>query len=98
MALTDEQRAELEALGPETVRIKLSLGGADRGASIPGFKTGPYRALTRSDIEDWLAEQHIAEARVQSSTLRWAKIAGWAGIGSVVIGIVAIAVAIRLAN
>src|SRR5690242_10395498 len=54
MALTPEQRAELEKHGPETVRIKLLQGGADRGASIPGFDTGVFRGLTRSDVEDWL--------------------------------------------
>jgi hypothetical protein len=40
MALTDEQRAELEALGADTVRIKLIHGGTDRGAAVPGFRTG----------------------------------------------------------
>ena len=67
MALTPEQRAELEKHGPETVRIKLLQGGADRGAAIPGFTTGPYRTLTRSDVEDWLAEKQ-AEVREESAT------------------------------
>jgi len=34
MPLTDEQRAELEALGPETVRAKLIQVGPGRGASL----------------------------------------------------------------
>jgi len=38
MPLTDEQRAELEALGPETVRSKLIQAGPGRGVSLAGFK------------------------------------------------------------
>ena len=63
MALTTEQRAELEKHRPESVRIKLLQGGADRGAAIPGFTTGPYRTLTRSDVEDWLAEKQAGAAK-----------------------------------
>lgn len=70
MALTPEQRAELEANGPELVRTKLLQGGADKGASIPGFLTGPFRSLTRSDIADWLAEKHAADVKVQQRILR----------------------------
>jgi hypothetical protein len=33
MTLTVEQRAELEALGPATVRFKLLQGSSDRGAA-----------------------------------------------------------------
>jgi len=39
MALTDKQRAELEALDPETVLAKLSQSGPGRGAAVAGFKT-----------------------------------------------------------
>lgn len=98
MPLTPEQRAELEAHGPETVRIKLLQGGADRGAAIPGFTTGTYRALTRSDIEDWLAEKQVETARVQQQTLWWAIIAGCAGIAGVVVGIIGIAASFWLAK
>jgi hypothetical protein len=98
MALTPEQRAELEAHGPDTVRIKLLQGSADRGAAIPGFTTGPYRALTRSDVEDWLAEKQVEAARVQQRTLRWAIIAGCAGIAGVVVGAIGIAVGFWLAK
>jgi hypothetical protein len=95
--LTDEQRAELEALGAATVRAKLIQPGAGRGADLAGFKTGIQGGnLTRGDIEDWLAEKHIEEARIQNSTLRWARIAGWAGIIGVIVtllvGIATIAV------
>lgn len=91
--LTDEQRAELEALGPETVRTKLIQGGPGYGATLAGFKTGN---LTRGDVDAWLAEKRIEEAAIQKSTLRWAKIAGWAGIAGAIIGIVAIGVTIWL--
>lgn len=95
MGLTNEQRAELEALGAETVRAKLIQPGAGRGAALSGFKTGILGGqLTRGDVEDWLAEQHIAEALIQSGTLRWAKVAGWAGIASALIGVASIIVTI----
>jgi hypothetical protein len=64
--LTNEQRAELEALGPENVRQKQMLGGRGRGAAVPGFKCGD---ITRGDIEDWLAEKYVEETCVQKSTL-----------------------------
>lgn len=51
MALTPEQRAELEVLGPEIVRTRLM--ASDRVAVISGFKT----ATTRSDAESWLTEK-----------------------------------------
>ncbi len=53
MALTPEHRAELEVLGPETVRIRLM--SSDKVAVISGFKT----ATTRSDLEGWLTEKRI---------------------------------------
>lgn len=90
--LTAEQRAELEALGAENVRIKLIHGGAGRGADVPGFKTGRNGGgnLTRGDVEDWLAGKHTQEESRQNSTLLWARIAGWASI-------IGIAVAIAIA-
>jgi len=102
VALTATQRAELEALGADTVRAKLSQPGAGRGATLYGFKTGVEAGyLTRGDVEDWLPEKHVEEANLQNSTLRWAKIAGWAGIISVIatvlIGLASIVVTIRLA-
>ena len=64
--LTEDQRKELEALGPETVRFKLLHGGSGRGADVPGFAKG---ALARGDIEDWLAEKYARQVRVESWTL-----------------------------
>ena len=94
MALTPEQRAELEANGPDLVRTKLLQGGADKGASIPGFNSGPFRALTRSDIEDWLVEKHAQDLRTQDSILRWAKIAGVAAIVGIIVGTLTLIVTI----
>jgi hypothetical protein len=80
--LTDEQRKELEAHGAMNIRFKLLQHGAGSGGSISGFKCGD---ITRGDIEDWLMEQSKIEAEQQSETLRWARIAGWAGIIGVVL-------------
>jgi hypothetical protein len=93
--LTDEQRDELEAHGPSTVRTKLIPAGPGRGASVAGFKCGD---LTRGDVEDWLVVKHVEEMGVQNSTLRWARIAVWAGIAGVAVGIVAVGVTIWLAK
>jgi hypothetical protein len=106
MALTPEQRAELEKLGPDNVRIKLVAGGPGAGASVPGFRTGHPGGLgglmTRSDVEDWLAEKHVEqvatrreEADVLRSTLTWARIAG---IAAIVFGLATIALTIWLAK
>jgi hypothetical protein len=98
--LNEEQRAELEALGPENIRVKLNSSGAGRGADVAGFKSGRLSAgyLTRGDVEDWLSEQYVAEAKDRKSTLRWAKIAGWSAIVGVAVGITAIIVSIWLAR
>jgi hypothetical protein len=95
MALSKEQRAELEALAPATVRLMLLQGGPGRGASICGFKCGD---ITKGDIDDWLIEKNVEETRIQRGTLRWAKIAGWAGIISVIVTVVIGALAIYLAK
>ncbi len=42
MALTAEQRAELEKYGVETVHLKLLQAGADPGAAVHGFLTGQH--------------------------------------------------------
>ena len=77
--LTDKQRAELEALGPESVRGKMIPCAVTRDARVAGFKTGIDAAgyLTRGDLEDWLAEKSAREATERKQTLRWAKIAGY---------------------
>jgi hypothetical protein len=95
MTLSNEQRAELEGLAPATVRLMLLQGGPGRGASISGFKCGD---ITKGDIDDWLIEKNIEEAAIQRGTLRWAKIAGFAGIVSVVVTVIMGALAIYLAK
>ena len=65
MVLTPEQRAELEVLGLETVRIRLR--SSDKVAVITGFKTG----LNRSDVEGWLTEKRI-EGETYRRQWRWA--------------------------
>ena len=87
MTLNNEQRAELEDLAPDTVRLMLLQGGAGRGASISGFKCGD---ITRGDINDWLIDKNIEEVALQRAILRWAKIAGCTGILGVIIGALAI--------
>jgi hypothetical protein len=87
MALTEKQRADLEALGAATVRMKLVQSGAGWGASLSGFKSGD---ITRGDVEEWLAQENKKEERRQVDTLRWAKIAGWAAIISIIVTAVGI--------
>jgi hypothetical protein len=91
--LTTEQRAELEHHGAVSIRFKLTQYGSGPGASIGGFKCGD---ITRVDIEDWLAEKSAEETAQQSAILRWARIAGWAGIVSVVLTAIGIVISIWL--
>jgi hypothetical protein len=93
--LTPEQRAELEEHGPQSIRFRLIQYGVGRGASIPGFKCGD---ITRGDIEDWLAEKTKIEVAQQVATLRWAMIAGWAGVLSVILTAVGIAIGVWMAK
>ena len=105
MALTEKQRADLEALGVANVQMKLGWFGPGRDTTI-GFVTG---GTTRGDVEDWLAEtmaerdrlqaEHQAEtlrlaklaAEQQVVAVRWAKIAGWAaGLGILVSIVIAV--------
>jgi len=99
MALTDQQQAELERLGPRIVQMRLDAAGGHPGSRVTYVVTGE---VLRRDIEAWLAEQTHAEAeqraetlrlaraagQQQTETLRWAKIAGWAALAAVVLGIV----------
>jgi hypothetical protein len=62
--LTKEQRAELETYGPEVVRARLIHSGPGRGASVAGFETSNL-GLNRGDVEDWLAEKQVVEARLE---------------------------------
>jgi hypothetical protein len=91
MTLTVLQRAELEALGPATVRFKLLQGSSDRRAPISGFK---YGNIMLADIEDWLVEKNVEEIALQQGTLRWAKIAGWAAVVGIIVTVIFGAVAV----
>ena len=57
--------------------LRQHAGSAERGAVVPGLGDG---MLLRGDVEDWLAEMARLEAKERAATLRWARIAGWAGI------------------
>jgi hypothetical protein len=91
--LTTEQRAELEHHGAVSIRFKLTQYGSGPGASIGGFKCGD---ITRVDIEEWLAEKSAEETAQQFAILRWARIAGWAGIVSVILTAIGIVISIWL--
>ncbi len=81
--LTDEQRAEFEALGAEWVRSRLAFAGSGREAAVYGFKKG---VPTRGDVTNWLMEKE-AQAKVQKSD--WQEIGRWA-IAAVVVSIIVI--------
>jgi hypothetical protein len=52
----------------------------------------------RGDVDDWLTQQNAKEAADQKNTLRWAMIAGWAAVASVIVGIIGVAATIWLAK
>lgn len=87
MALTREQRTSLEEAGIRVVSLKLATYGGGKGSFVGGFKCGE---ILRGDIEGWLAAKTKDEQSQQDRTLKWAQIAGWAGIASVVIAIAAL--------
>jgi hypothetical protein len=68
-------RAELERLGAWAVQKRLDQAGA--GALAYGFLVGP---IEREFIDLWLGEKEQAAAGQQAAILRWARIAGWAGM------------------
>jgi hypothetical protein len=70
-------RAELDNLGVWAVQQRLDQAGAEHGALVYGFTRGP---IEYEFIELWLGEKEQAAARQQAAILRWARIAGWAGM------------------
>lgn len=98
MALTEQQRAELEQLGLAMVQMKVANSGAGLGATVQHMASG---VMTRKDVEDWVAQRTSeqveqqtemlrlarASSQQQSATLRWARIAGWAAIAAVVLAV-----------
>jgi hypothetical protein len=96
--LTDTQRAELERMGPEQVRLKVvGYAGGNTGPEsfIPGFACGQIR---RDAIDDWLAEKRDEEiarqARDYATNLRWTKIAAWAAIVSAIAAAIGVPIAV----
>jgi hypothetical protein len=62
---------------------------------ISGFK---YGNIMFADIEDWLVEKNVEEIALQLGTLRWAKIAGWAAVVSIIVTVIFGALTILLHN
>jgi hypothetical protein len=75
-------RAELDNLGVWAVQQRLDQAGAEHGALVYGFTRGP---IDYEFIELWLGEKEQAAARQQAAILRWARIAGWAGMLAVLL-------------
>jgi hypothetical protein len=67
----------------ENVKLKLGVAGTGTGAAVPGL--GQKLAMTRGDVEDWLAEQDREAAKRQIDTLWWAKAATWIGVAGILV-------------
>ena len=83
MPLSPNDRATLERLGTDNVRQRLDHAGPGPGAVVPGL--GEQFGMTRSNVEEWLAEEGRKAAKLQLDILWWAKAA--AIIGAVGIGV-----------
>jgi nicotinamide riboside transporter PnuC len=81
----------LERIGAPFVRARIADLGGYEDRLIHTFRCGP---VSFHAVQDWLAEKHVEETKLQGGTLRWAKIAGWAGIVSVALGAIAIAISL----
>jgi hypothetical protein len=82
MPLSESDRAELERLGVDTVRQRLVFSGHG-DAVVPGL--GPGLGMTRSAVEDWLAEKSQEATRLQLKILWWARAAFWVGVTSILV-------------
>ena len=74
-------RAELDRVGVWMVQKRLDEAGAG-AASVYGF---PGRPIERDFVELWLRKKEQVAARQQATVLRWARIAGFTGILSVIL-------------
>ena len=83
MPLSESDRAELERLGVDNVRQRLAHSGPDGGAMVPDL--GPGLGMTRSAVEDWLAEKSQETTKLQHDILWWAKAATWIGVTSILV-------------
>ena len=75
-------RAELDNLGVWAVQKRVDQAGEEHGALVYRFTRGP---IEYEFIELWLGEKEQAAVRQQAATLRWARIAGWAGMLAVLL-------------
>ena len=75
-------RAELDSLGVWAVQKRVDQAGEEHGALVYRFTRGP---IEYEFIELWLGEKEQAAVRQQAATLRWARIAGWAGMLAVLL-------------
>ena len=80
----DAWRAELDNLGVWTVQKRFDEAGAG-AASVYGFPRGP---IERAFVELWLRKKEQEAARQQAAVLRWARIAGFAGMLAVILVVV----------
>jgi hypothetical protein len=91
MPLSPSELAELDRLGADNVRHRLSYAGPSKGAVISGF--GSAFAMTRGDVEEWLAEKNQEVTKLQLNILWWARAATWVGLTSI---LVTVAITARL--
>ena len=86
MALSEKDRAKLDQLGIENVKLKLAYAGPGPQSAVPGL--GPGLDMTRGHIEEWLAEQSHKASKQQEDILWWARAATWVAVGGIMIAIV----------
>jgi hypothetical protein len=86
MALSDADRAELDRLRIENVKLKLSHANPGADSPVPGL--GPGFGMARGDVEGWLAEQDREATKRQIDTLWWAKAAAWISAAGILVAIV----------
>lgn len=92
--LTNEQVVALEKGGAALATMRLSeCANAGPDTPIAGFQCGP---VLKKDLEDWLAAKSKDEKAQQSAILRWAVIAGIAGLASVILTLVGILIPFML--
>jgi hypothetical protein len=94
----EKARAELERRGRNNVRLLLetaAAGGYGRGAVVNLELSASLNPL-RDEVEAWLQEQDDLAARIQASRhdqlLFWGRVAGFAAISAVAIGIIGIVI------
>jgi len=74
-------RAELDRIGVWILQKRLDEAGAG-AASVYSFPRGP---IERDFVELWLSQKEQDASRQQAAVLRWARIAGFAGMLAVIL-------------